>query len=343
MVDIHPSLCKNSEVLGALEKHITAGKKISRSDARFLASVSGNELFTLFSTANRIRNHFKKNVVDICSIVNAKSGSCPEDCSYCAQSSKNTAKISSFSLLSRDSILERAREAFDGGARRFCIVASGRKASRKDLNTIAESISDIRAMGLLPCATLGLLSHAELLLLKNAGLERYHHNLETSERFFPAVCSTHTYQDKIKTIRDVHAAGLSLCSGGIFGIGENWEDRIDLAFSLKEINPDSVPINFLIPIAGTKLEQQPFLEPLEALRIICLFRCILPDKEIRICGGRMQTLGEFNSFIFFAGADGLLTGNYLTTPGRNFEDDKRLIQHFGLTVQQTKREKKQMS
>jgi biotin synthase len=327
-------------VLGALEKHITAGKNISRSDARFLASVSGNELFTLFSTASRIRNHFKKNVADICSIVNAKSGSCPEDCSYCAQSSKNTAEISTFSLLCKDSILEKAREALDGGARRFCIVTSGRKASRKELNTIAETISDIRSMGLLPCATLGLLSHAELLLLKDAGLVRYHHNLETSERFFPAVCSTHTYQDKITTIRDVHAAGLSLCSGGIFGIGENWEDRIDLAFSLKEINPDSVPINFLIPIAGTKLEHQPFLEPLEALRIISLFRCILPDKEIRICGGRMQTLGEFNSFIFFAGADSLLAGNYLTTPGRNFEDDRRLIEQFGLTVPQIKSEKK---
>ncbi len=332
MVDIHPPVCNNNDVFDTLEGNITAGKGLSRTDARFLASISGHDLFELFSAANRIRHHFRKNTINLCAIVNAKSGSCSEDCSYCAQSSKNTAETPSFSLLGKKSLLEKAREAYDGGAKRFCIVTSGKKVSPKDLNIIADTISDIRSMGLLPCATLGLLSRAELLLLKDAGLERYHHNLETSERLFPAICTTHSYQDKIKTITDVHSADISLCSGGIFGIGEGWEDRISLAFALKELSPDSVPINFLIPIRGTRLEHQPFLAPLEALKIISLFRCIMPDKEIRICGGRMQTLGEFNSLIFIAGADGLLTGNYLTTPGRNFEDDKRLIEQFGHIV-----------
>ena len=163
------------------------------------------------------------------------------------------------------------------------------------------------------------------------GLERYHHNLETSEKFFAEICTTHTYQDKIKTIKQVKETGLSLCSGGIFGLGENWEDRIDMAFALKEINPDSVPINFLTPIKGTKLGIRDYLEPFDALKIISLYRFILPDKEIRVCGGRMQTLGEFNSFVFLAGADGLLIGNYLTTLGRNFEDDLKLIKQFGLS------------
>jgi biotin synthase len=193
-------------------------------------------------------------------------------------------------------------------------------------------VSAVRKLGLLPCATLGLLSGEDLLLLKDAGLERYHNNLETSERFFSEICTTHTYQDKLETIREVKSSGLSLCSGGIFGLGETWEDRIDMAFALRDISPDSVPINFLTPVKGTRLGVQKLLDPFDALKIISLYRFILPDKEIRVCGGRIQTLGEFNSFIFPAGADGLLTGNYLTTVGRNFEDDLKLINHYGLKV-----------
>jgi biotin synthase len=163
-------------------------------------------------------------------------------------------------------------------------------------------------------------------------LERYHNNLETSERFFSEICTTHTYQDKINTIREVKSAGLSLCSGGIFGLGETWEDRIDMAFELRDIGPDSVPINFLTPVKGTRLGLQELLAPFDALKIISLYRFVLPDKEIRVCGGRLQILGELHPFIFPAGADGLLTGNYLTTLGRDFEDDLRLISRYGLRV-----------
>ena len=192
-------------------------------------------------------------------------------------------------------------------------------------------VSAVRKLGLLPCATLGLLSGEDLLLLKDAGLERYHNNLETSERFFPEICTTHTYQDKLETIREVKSAGLSLCSGGIFGLGETWEDRVEMAFALREIGPDSVPINFLTPVKGTRLGLNRILDPFEALKIISLYRFILPEKEIRVCGGRLQTLGELHAFIFPAGADGLLTGNYLTTLGRNFEDDLKLINQYGLS------------
>jgi biotin synthase len=313
-----------------LEKKVLGGGAISRGEALYLSSVEGAEIANLLASASAIKSEFKGMYVDLCAIVNAKSGGCPEDCAYCAQSSGSSANIERFPLLAEEVIIKKAREARAGGARRFCIVTSGRRVSGRDLERIAAVVREIRSIGLLPCATLGLLSEEELGVLKDSGLERYHHNLETSERFFPEICTTHTYQDKMKTIGAVKAAGLSLCSGGIFGLGEDWEDRVDMAFALRRSGPDSVPINFLMPLNGTKLESMKPLDPFEALKIISLYRFILPDKEIRICGGRMQTLGDFHSFIFLAGADGLLTGNYLTTTGRNFEDDLKLIEMHGL-------------
>jgi biotin synthase len=319
-------------MLKSIERKVLVSGKISREEALFIAFLSGQNVFDLFASANRIREHFRGNTVDLCAIINAKSGACPEDCSYCAQSAKSTAEIKTFMLVEKETILEKAKEAKKGGAKRFCIVTSGKKASRSDLTKISEMVSAVREVGLLPCATLGLLSREDLLQLKEAGLERYHNNLETSERFFSEICTTHTYQDKLETIREVKSAGLSLCSGGIFGLGETWEDRVDMAFALREIGPDSVPINFLTPVKGTRLGVQKLLNPFDALKIISLYRFILPDKEIRVCGGRLQTLGEFHAFIFPAGADGLLTGNYLTTLGRNFEDDLKLINQYGLKV-----------
>lgn len=319
-------------MLKSIEEKVLDGSKISHEEALFISSLPSQDIFDLFSSANRIREHFRGNTVDLCAIINAKSGACPEDCSYCAQSAKSSAEIKTFCLVEKETVLEKAQEAKEGGARRFCIVTSGKKASATDLEKIAEMVSAVRKLGLLPCATLGLLSGEDLLLLKDAGLERYHNNLETSERFFSEICTTHTYQDKIETIREVKSSGLSLCSGGIFGLGETWDDRIDMALALRDIGPDSVPVNFLTPVKGTRLGVQKLLNPFDALKIISLYRFILPDKEIRVCGGRIQTLGEFNSFIFPAGADGLLTGNYLTTLGRNFKDDLKLINHYGLKV-----------
>jgi len=319
-------------MLKSIEEKVLGSGKIGKEEALYISSLDGQDIFDLFASANRIREHFRGNAVDLCAIINAKSGACSEDCSYCAQSAKSTAEIKTFRLVEKETVLEKAKEAKEGGAKRFCIVTSGKKASATDLAKISEMISNVRKLGLLPCSTLGLLSLNELVLLKNSGLERYHNNLETSERFFSEICTTHTYQDKIKTIKDVKASGLSLCSGGIFGLGETWEDRIDMAFALRDIGPDSVPINFLTPVKGTKLDIQKTLAPFEALKIISLYRFILPDKEIRVCGGRIQTLGELHSFIFPAGADGLLTGNYLTTLGRDYEDDLKLINQYGLKV-----------
>ena len=315
-----------------IEEKIIAGGVMSLDDAIAVASVQGPELLELFASSNRIRRKFRGDSADLCSIINAKSGACPEDCHYCAQSSKSSAQIKTFPLLEKNVVIEKALEAKGGGARRFCIVTSGRKVSAGELDLIALMINEIRAAGLLPCATLGLLSEDELKLLKSSGLERFHHNIETSEKFFPEICSTHTYHDKMETIEAVKSSGLSLCSGGIFGLGESWQDRIDMAFALREIGPDSVPINFLTPIKGTRLGSREPLAPMDALKVISLFRFVMPDREIRVCGGRLQTLGELNSFIFFAGADGLLIGNYLTTLGRGYEDDLRLLGQMGIRL-----------
>jgi biotin synthase len=200
----------------------------------------------------------------------------------------------------------------------------------RDLGKITSMVAAIKDAGLLPCATLGFIGGAELKALMDAGLSRYHHNIETSAAFFPEICTTHSFKDKLRTIETVKASGCSLCSGGIFGMGETWADRLDMAFLLRDLEVDSVPINFLTPIAGTKMALKPPLGPLEALKIIAVYRFILPDREIRICGGRFSTLGQLNSFIFMAGADGLLIGNYLTTPGRAAADDLELIAALGL-------------
>lgn len=314
-----------------LEEKILKGGHILKEDAFYISGVSGSDIFDLFVSADKIRGHFMGNKVGLCSIVNAKSGACPEDCSFCAQASRSNAKIEVYPLLDKEIVIQRAEGAEQSGAKRFSIVTSGKKVSDRELLAIADMISEIRKFGLLPCASLGLLRERELLILKSAGLDRYHHNLETSEGFFPQICRTHSYADKLKTIDAVKTIGLSICSGGIFGMGETWQDRIDMAFLLKELDVDSVPINFLIPIKGTVLGYRDLLHPFEALKIISLCRFILPQKELRICGGRMQILGEFNSMVFLAGADGLLIGNYLTTPGRGYEDDLELIKAYGLT------------
>jgi biotin synthase len=321
-------------VIAGLRDKVLDGKGISKDEAFSLSSVQGAQLFELFSAANRIREKFRDSGVELCSIINAKSGECPEDCSYCAQSSYSDTDAPVFPLVKEDAVMEKVIEARDAGVKRFCIVTSGKKIGNKELRAIASMVAKIRKTGILPCATLGLLSKDEIAILKDNGLERYHHNLETSERFFPEMCTTHTYQDKLKTIEDVQSLGLSLCSGGIFGIGEEWQDRIEMAFALKKINPDSVPVNFLIAVRGTPLEDMDLLPPFEALKIISIYRFILPDKEIRICGGRRQVLREFNSMVFMAGADSLLTGNYLTTTGTAYEDDLNLIKHYGLNIKQ---------
>ncbi|TAN43859.1 MAG: biotin synthase BioB [Nitrospirae bacterium] len=319
-------------MLNDLLEKVLSGRKITRDEAVFIVKMNAADSPYLFGAAERIRSSFRKNFIDLCAIINAKSGACSEDCSYCAQSSRFKTASAVYPLLSKTAVLDKAREAKNNRVKRFCIVTSGRKVNKSELKKIAGMTASIRDMGLLPCSTLGLLDRDELEYLKENGLERYHHNLETSERFFPSICTTHSYRDKIKTIEAAKAAGLSVCSGGIFGLGENWDDRLDMAFEIQKLGVDSVPINYLMPVKGTGLETRKALGPFEALKIISLYRFVMPEKEIRVCGGRIQALGDKHGMIFKAGADSVLTGNYLTTTGRTFDDDLKLIDELGLNV-----------
>jgi len=305
---------------------------IDKEYALELSRAAGLDIFKLFYLANLTRVKSRGNKVDLCSIVNAKSGACPEDCSFCAQSVHSRTDVKAYPLITEEKILEAAVSAKKFGAKRFCVVTSGRKVSGKEIENICSFVSNIKNLGLLPCATLGMLSLSELEMLKEAGLHRYHHNLETSEAFFKEICTTHTFREKIKVIEAAKSLSLSVCSGGIFGIGESWEDRIDMAFALKDLRVNSVPINFITPVYGTPLGDTELLNPMEALKIISIYRLILPESEIRICGGRPNTLRDLNSYIFMAGADGLLIGNYLTTSGRNPEDDLQMIKDMGLEI-----------
>ena len=317
-------------MLNALSKKVISGELLNRHEALLLAETAQERLEELFSEAEKIKNTFRGDTVDLCAIVNAKSGACPEDCLYCAQSSKNRADIEIFPFIGKEAILKHAGEAQKGGARHFSIVTSGRGPNKEELKEIAEILGELKKMGLGTCASLGILAKDELCYLRDHGLDRLHNNLETSERFFPFICTTHGISDKIRTLEAARSVGIAACSGGIFGMGETWQDRIDLAFTVRELDVVSMPVNFLNPIKGTRLDHLPMLRPDEALKIISIMRFILPRNEIRICGGRVQTLGDLHPMIFRAGADSMMTGNYLVTNGRSYEDDLQMIRGLGL-------------
>jgi biotin synthase len=310
---------------------VLKGNQIDYADAHELSRISVNDLWDLFAVAGKIREHFRGKTVDLCSIVNAKSGACSEDCAYCAQSMHYSTDVSVYPLISVDRIMDAAWSAKKNNAKRFCIVTSGRGIdTQTDLENIAQGIQKVREIGLFPCATLGSLTIDQLSYLQQAGLHRFHHNIETSKDFFPRVCTTHTFEERLEVLGYARLLGLSICSGGILGMGESMKDRIEMAMTLREINVDSVPINFLMPIKGTPFESVNAIGPLEALHSIALFRLILPDKEIRVCGGRGTALGQFHPLIFAAGADGFMIGNYLTTSGLDPADDLRMLEHLDL-------------
>ncbi len=320
------------KIATALEK-VLGGSQIETAEAGAIASAEGADLGDLLAAANRVRLHFKGDAVDLCSIVNAKSGACSEDCSFCAQSAGHETDAPVYPLIEVERMAEAAEGAKKNGAKRFCIVTSGRGIdSGDDLENIAGGIRRVREKGLSPCATLGALTKEQLAYLKGAGLHRYHHNIETSRSYFPKVCTTHTFDERVEVLGYARSIGLSTCSGGIFGMGEGMEDRLEMAFALREIGVDSVPINFLMPIKGTPLEHISSITPLDALRSIALFRLILPGKEIRVCAGRGAALRQLHPMILAAGADGFMIGNYLTRTGPDPQDDITMIKDMGLRI-----------
>ncbi|MCZ7360152.1 MAG: biotin synthase BioB, partial [Candidatus Methanoperedens sp.] len=331
LMDCQPCRIKKLTImLKKISEKLEKGGSITFAEAMELMSLQGHECMELFSLANRLRARLG-NSVDLCSIVNAKCGLCPEDCKFCAQSAHSDADITPYPLLDEEELLNMALLMEEEGAARFCIVTSGKDVEGEEFEKIQSSIRRIRKeTGLSICVSLGALTQESLAALRDSGATRIHHNLETSGNFFHNICTTHTYAEKIRTVEIAREAGFEVCCGGIIGMGETIKDRVELAFTLSKMDIDSVPINILDPVKGTPLMDKKPLSPLEILKTISIFRLILPEKNIRIAGGREKNLRDLQSLSLLAGANGLLLGNYLTTLGRAPEADIQMIHDLGL-------------
>jgi biotin synthase len=280
----------------------------------------------LIQRANAIRAGCAGTALDLCTIQNAKSGHCSEDCKFCAQSGRHATGIETYPLKSCREIVAAALQAREIGSQRFGIITSGNCLTEAELDIVCEAIAEIRRVSdIAVCGSLGALAAGALARLKAAGMTRYHHNIETSERFYPNIVSTHTYQDRLATIHAAKQAGLEVCSGVIIGLGEDWQDRIDMAYQLRDLKVDSVPINILVPIKGTPLENQEPLACSDIIRTICIFRILFKKTTIKIAAGRESALHDFQALGFMAGANGMLIGGYLTVKGRDVEADQRLV------------------
>ncbi|MCF6187586.1 MAG: biotin synthase BioB [Desulfobulbaceae bacterium] len=305
------------------------GEVLDRETALCLALSADPQ--ALFSLADNVRRHFMGDHFHLCSIINARSGNCSEDCRFCAQSARHHTGVTSYEVVDTDEAMEQARDNDRHGIHRLSLVTSGRRLNDNGLGRMEDLYTAIKKETSFElCASMGLLDEQQMHRLAGMGVNRYHCNLETNKSFFPTVCTTHTYQDKVTTLRLAREQGMSLCSGGIIGMGETMEDRIDLAFELRDLEVQSIPINILTPIAGTPFAD---LEPLpvqEVLTTIALFRLINPDAIIRLAGGR-QLLEDDQYRCFTSGANGALVGNYLTTVGNSVARDLQEVAALGYT------------
>ncbi len=319
----------NKKLVEITEKILHDRDALSCDDACRLANLPEDETIDMLFCAHTIKKRYEKQGVILCSIINAKSGFCSEDCAFCSQSSHHTTGIKTYDLLDETQILEKALQLKKEGATRYSMVTSGLRLTEQEIDAICRSAETIIAKtGLTVCASLGMLTASRARRLKEGGVSVYHHNLETARSFFDQVCTTHDYDEDINTVKLAKASGLKACSGGILGLGETWEQRVEMAFTLKELDVDGIPINFLNPIPGTKMQDRPLLAPMEALKCIALFRFINPDKNILICGGREVTLRDYQSWLMLAGANGFMIGNYLTTQGRTIQSDLDMLKEY---------------
>ena len=304
------------------EKIIGEGEEtLTFDDALALARLPEKDTIDILHCAHKVRNHYKDEII-ICSIINAKSGFCSEDCAFCAQSSHHHTKIDTYPLMTKEEMISHALDMIDAGATRFSMVTSGVRLTAEEMDAVCGAAETIATeTNITVCGSLGMLDASRAQRLAESRISVYHHNLETARSHFDQICTTHSYDEDIETVKKAGASGMRICSGGILGLGESWEQRLELAFTLRELHVDGIPLNFLNPVAGTKMEKMPLLSPMEALKSIALFRLINPEKDILICGGREVTLRDYQSWIFFAGANGFMIGNYLTTQGRNIQMD----------------------
>ena len=313
----------------AIAEEITNGKNLKPSDdVEFLLTTPLEELQ---SGAQLIQRYFFGNRVDLCTIINGKSGRCSENCKYCAQSARHHTGIDEYDFLPTEKILAVAKANEAAGVNRFSIVTSGRALDGKNFERAIETYKVLcGALKIELCASHGILTTEQLRRLKAAGVNRYHHNLETSRRFFSEICTSHSYDDRINTIKRAQSVGLDVCSGGIIGMGETWQDRIDLAFEVAALGIKSIPINILTPIKGTALENLPHLQPKEILRTMAIFRYINPAANVRFAAGR-NFLPDNGASALLHGASAAITGNMLTTSNNNIQADMKLLAELGLT------------
>jgi len=316
-----------------LAEKALAQNGIAREEALAVLRAEDNELLDLLAAAWRLRREAFGNKVNLHVIQNARSGSCSENCGFCSQSALASSGAASYPLRSVEEILAGARKASDMGAVKYCIVTSGRAPAEETVRTMCAAAEKIRAAGitLSLCVSLGLATGEQLRRLAASGVNRYNHNLETSRRFFPRVCSTHNYDDRVATIRRAKAAGLEVCCGGIIGLGESLEDRADLALALRELDVDSIPVNFFNPRPGTTLEKTPRLPALDALRALAMFRLVNPGRDIRAAGGREECLGPLQPLALYA-ANSIFTEGYLTTLGQGYARDMDMIGRMGFEL-----------
>ncbi|ALP51768.1 hypothetical protein Tel_00655 [Candidatus Tenderia electrophaga] len=316
-----------------ITQRILGGGEMTAEEGRWMIRLDDDYLPWLMAGADRIRKTFRGNEIEVCAIANVRSGNCSENCSFCAQSGHHKTAAPAYDYIPATDLVAQAQQAREWGASDFGVVSKGwgvrsdkESAQLEEYFAAMDAGSDIGR-----CASLGALTQESAQKLKALGMENYHHNLECAESFFDQVCTTHTYQDNIDTINNARAAGLRVCAGGILGMGESLDQRIEMAETLRQLDVESVPLNFLAPVVGTPMGNRTPMTPHEILRAIASYRYMLPRAEIRIAGGR-QFLGDMQSMIFMAGASGVMIGNYLTTQGRSVDDDLKMIRDLKLEV-----------
>ena len=306
-------------------------RRLTRDEALAVANLPLDELPSLIALAHKVRLAWCGPEVELESLINAKSGACPEDCAFCSQSVRHQSGVDVYPFLDLDEILAAAHATRDAGASQFCIVVAVRGPEERLLRRVIDAVDAVQQeTGLEVACSLGLLTDEQAQRLAAAGVRRYNHNLEACRELFPTICTTHSYDDRVETAQRARTAGMELCCGGILGMGETLEQRVDFAFELAELEPCEVPINLLDPRPGTPLGEHEMLSPREALQAIALFRLILPSAWLRLAGGRERVLGELQAMGLLAGANALIVGNYLTTTGRAPEADHALLEALGM-------------
>jgi len=318
-----------------LTDRVLAGETITKGEALAILESSDDELLEVLQGAYRIRKKHFGNTVSLHLLRNVKSGKCPEDCAFCSQSTSAINDVERYDMQTVESIVEGAQAAADRNAKRYCVVSSTRAPAPQELETICEAAIQIKQKhpDLEICSSLGLLTEEKAQRLKEAGVDRFNHNLETSENYFSAVVTTHEFEDRVNTAKIVKKVGLDLCCGGLFGMGESLKDRVDLAFALADLDVDSVPVNFLDPRPGTPFHGKPNpLTPNDCLRALAMIRFVIPQTEVRIAGGRETTLRDLQPLGLYP-ANSMFTAGYLTTGGQDYDTDKRMIEDAGFRIE----------